>query len=237
MSTRTKILVVDDEKAVSITLALVFKSKGFEAQSANSGMEALELARSFRPDILLTDVMMPGMDGFELAEEVFNELPGCRVFLLSGAAQTIAVERITNLKMGALLIAKPIAPPTLLNIVSSNSLPPTDFQPKVLVVDDYEPHRYSLGRMLENAGFKVVQAATGEECLQKAKDVDVILLDIRHFQTSVVWRSASGFAPKQTRERFRLFTTRLLTTKTRRKRNPGLPERTNTLVFQLTRHG
>jgi len=178
MSTRTKILVVDDEKAVSITLALVFKAKGFEAQSANSGMEALELARSFRPDVLLTDVMMPGMDGFELAQQVFDELPGCRVFLLSGAAQTIAMERITNLKMGALLIAKPIAPPTLLNIVSSNSLPPADFQPTVLIVDDYEPHRYSLGRMLENAGLKVVQAATGEECLEKAKDVDVILLDI-----------------------------------------------------------
>jgi CheY-like chemotaxis protein len=62
--------------------------------------------------------------------------------------------------------------------VSSNSLPATDFQPTVLIVDDYEPHRYSLGRMLENAGLKVVQAATGEECLQKAKDVDVILLDI-----------------------------------------------------------
>ena len=178
MSTGTKILIVDDEKAVSITLTLVFKAKGFEARSANSGIEALELVRTFRPDVLVTDVMMPGMDGFELAEKVFKELPGCRVFLLSGAAQTIPLERITSLQMDALLIAKPVAPPTLLSIVSSNSLPEMDFQPTVLLVDDYEPHRYSLSRMLEHSGFKVMQAATGEECLEKAKDADLVLLDI-----------------------------------------------------------
>jgi CheY-like chemotaxis protein len=178
MSTPTKILIVDDERAVAITLALVFKAKGFETQSANSGAEALELARSFRPDVLVTDVMMPGMDGFELAEKIFDELPGCRIFLLSGAAQTIPMERITNLKMDALLIAKPVAPPTLLNIVSSKNLPTMSFQPTVLLVDDYEPHRYSLSRMLENSGFRVIQAANGEECLQKAKDADLVLLDI-----------------------------------------------------------
>lgn len=178
MVSATKILIVDDEKSVSITLGLVFKAKGFDAQSASSGVEALEIARSFRPDVLLSDVMMPGMDGFELAQKIFKELPGCRVFLLSGAAQTIPLERVTDLKMDALLIAKPIAPPTLLNIVSSNSLPAKDFKPTLLLVDDYEPHRYSFSRMLERSGFKVIQAASGEECLQKAKDADVILLDI-----------------------------------------------------------
>ena len=69
-----KILVVEDEIALQETLAYNLKRQGYEVQTCGDGLCALEAARSFRPDLVLLDVMLPGMDGFEVCRVIRQEM-------------------------------------------------------------------------------------------------------------------------------------------------------------------
>ena len=81
-----RILIADDERMIADTLATIVGLHGYEARTAYDGLEAVETARQWRPHILLTDVLMPVMDGIEAAIAVCRMLPECRVLLLSGVA-------------------------------------------------------------------------------------------------------------------------------------------------------
>jgi DNA-binding NtrC family response regulator len=110
-----RILIVDDEEIIADSLANILKDKGFAATAAYNGEQALELAATVEPDVLLSDVVMPGISGVELALSLIRRLPSCRVVLYS----SIAV--VTNLLKapGAAnypftLLAKPIHPDDLI---------------------------------------------------------------------------------------------------------------------------
>jgi two-component system KDP operon response regulator KdpE len=74
---KKRILVVDDHPGVLKFIEIDLKLRGFEVFSATSGKETLELVRSAKPDIVLLDMIMPDMDGFELLKELrtFSDLP------------------------------------------------------------------------------------------------------------------------------------------------------------------
>ena len=94
-----KVLVVDDEPNIVELLTVSLRFQGFEVESANSGEEALELARSFRPEAYILDVMMPDMDGFELLTKLRSEgLDGPVLFL---TAKDAVEDRIHGLTIGA----------------------------------------------------------------------------------------------------------------------------------------
>jgi two-component system OmpR family response regulator len=65
-----KILVVDDEDDIRRFLELVLREKGYEIETASGGEEGLATARSFRPDLVLLDIMMPGLDGWQVLERL-----------------------------------------------------------------------------------------------------------------------------------------------------------------------
>jgi CheY-like chemotaxis protein len=71
------VLVVDDEKVIADTLSMILSRSGFSTMAAYDGFTALELARSTPPDLLISDVVMPGMTGVELAITVTQTIPGC----------------------------------------------------------------------------------------------------------------------------------------------------------------
>lgn len=79
-----RILVVDDERFIAETLRLILEVHGYIAQSALSGIQAVELAQEFRPDLLLSDVMMPGMNGFEAGVQIKRRCPDCVLLFFSG---------------------------------------------------------------------------------------------------------------------------------------------------------
>ena len=81
---RLKVLVVDDEYSIAFSLGKILEHAGYETEWALNGEKAIEIAKRFRPDFLLTDFAMPGIDGLELAVEINKLLPACRVILLSG---------------------------------------------------------------------------------------------------------------------------------------------------------
>jgi DNA-binding NtrC family response regulator len=81
-----KVLVVDDERLLADTTAAILRRAGFNAKTAYGGFEALESMSSFEPDYLLTDIMMPAMNGVELAIAITRMYPGTKILLFSGQA-------------------------------------------------------------------------------------------------------------------------------------------------------
>jgi DNA-binding response OmpR family regulator len=71
------VLVVDDQPRVLRLIEIGLKLRGFEVISTTSGQEALDLVKSAKPDIMLLDIFMPGIDGFEVLKELrnFTDLP------------------------------------------------------------------------------------------------------------------------------------------------------------------
>ena len=94
-----KVLVVDDEPNIVELLTVSLKFQGFDVHSANSGNEALRIAREINPDAYIMDVMMPGMDGFELLGKLRAEgLDGPVLYL---TAKDSVDQRIHGLTIGA----------------------------------------------------------------------------------------------------------------------------------------
>ena len=77
-------LVIDDDKAVAGTLAMVLNTDGFGARAVYSGEAGVELARSLEFEFLVTGVVMPQMNGIEAAIQIRELLPKCKVLLVSG---------------------------------------------------------------------------------------------------------------------------------------------------------
>ncbi|MGA1526274.1 MAG: response regulator, partial [Planctomycetota bacterium] len=87
--TETTILVVDDEPFICRSLSFVLRKDGHRVLEARDGQEALDRIREERPDLVFLDVMMPKIDGFEVAETVRDdpELAGVRLVLLTARGQ------------------------------------------------------------------------------------------------------------------------------------------------------
>jgi DNA-binding response OmpR family regulator len=111
-----RVLVVDDEKAISDSLALILTKSGFVARSAYSGEQAIELARSFEPELIITDVLMPGISGIEAVSEILAFLPTCKVIVFSGQANTIDVSRRHSVSYE--ILPKPLPPNVLLEHIA-----------------------------------------------------------------------------------------------------------------------
>jgi two-component system response regulator VicR len=79
-----RILVVDDEAMIRDFVTLVLAASGHEVLSARDGIQGLQAFKESTPDILLTDIMMPGMDGLELLQEVFHSNSRPKIIAMSG---------------------------------------------------------------------------------------------------------------------------------------------------------
>lgn len=87
------VLLVDDEFMVRTVTADMLCELGFEVKEAESAEQALEsIDGGFRPDLVITDHLMPGMNGTDLAREVMQRVPGIRVLIISGYAETVGVD-------------------------------------------------------------------------------------------------------------------------------------------------
>lgn|SRR5689334_14846995 len=109
------ILVVDDEKRIADTLALILRSKAYCVATAYDGRQAYESCRRGAPRLVITDVVMPEMNGVELAIKVRSEMPDCAVLLFSGQAATADMLRDAQERgFDFELLAKPVHPEELL---------------------------------------------------------------------------------------------------------------------------
>ncbi|HWQ05429.1 MAG TPA: response regulator transcription factor [Longilinea sp.] len=93
-----KILVVDDEISLLETLEYNLRKQGYEVETASDGPNALSLARSIRPDLIVLDLMLPGMDGFEVCREIRKDM-SMPVLMLT--ARDDEIDRVVGLEVGA----------------------------------------------------------------------------------------------------------------------------------------
>jgi DNA-binding response OmpR family regulator len=78
---RNKILIVDDERTIADTLAVIFSQSGYETRAAYSSEQALEIIAEWLPDLAIIDVVLPLMNGIDLAILLRAQCPTCRLLL------------------------------------------------------------------------------------------------------------------------------------------------------------
>src|SRR5271154_2176338 len=123
------VLIVDDERVIADTLAAILSCNGYAALTAYDGMSALETARVVPPQMVITDVYMPGMSGIDLAIAIRKGIPDCKVLLFSGQASTVDLLTATrNAGYDFAALTKPIHPTELLAHVSKCLTASTDVE-------------------------------------------------------------------------------------------------------------
>jgi len=93
-----KVLVVEDEKILQETLAYNLRHQGYQVETSGDGKAAIELARTFHPDVIILDIMLPGMDGFEVCRILRQEMTTPILML---TARDDEIDRIVGLEVGA----------------------------------------------------------------------------------------------------------------------------------------
>src|SRR5512147_178518 len=104
----TKILVIDDEPSIVNLVTAYLKPEGYEVHTAVDGPSGLKAARAFKPDLIVLDVMLPGMDGIELLTRLRRE---SNVYVILLTARTEETDKIVGLSVGADdYVTKPFSP-------------------------------------------------------------------------------------------------------------------------------
>ena len=207
----SKILLIEDEEGIRKFTKINIEKAGYEVLEAGSGEEGVEIAFKEKPDVAILDVMLPGIDGFEVCEILRNEMPGIGIIMLTAKSQD--VDRILGLEKGADdYMNKPFNPQELIlrinslirrldfshNFESSNNSS-LEYGPFKLdsyskqftkdgVVIDLTPTELSLIKIfMENEG----KAFTREDLLEKAwgndskADTKIIDVNIRRIRTKI----------------------------------------------------
>lgn len=116
MSSRSCIFVVDDEPVIASSLAAILQMNGFYARFFTSPLEALAAARSDSPDVVISDVAMPGLSGIDLAIQIRAQHPNCKILLFSGQAATLdLLEGARTQGYDFRLLQKPVIPSEFLS--------------------------------------------------------------------------------------------------------------------------
>ena len=104
----TKILVIDDEPSITNLVSAYLKAEGYEVYTAADGNAGLKAARAYKPDLIILDVMLPGMDGLELLSRLRRESD---VYVLMLTARTEETDKLVGLSVGADdYVTKPFSP-------------------------------------------------------------------------------------------------------------------------------
>ncbi|HET9642654.1 MAG TPA: response regulator, partial [Burkholderiaceae bacterium] len=193
-----RVLVVDDNVDAAESLAALLKPDGHEVEVVHDAQEALASVRRFEPDVVLLDIGLPGMDGYEVARRIRQAVHGVRVTLVAttGWGQQKDRDRSRDAGFDHHLV-KPVDPQAIRRLLAD--LPPAasrlpapgagssmassgeDMGPgRVLVADDNELVRESFVQLLRSEGYEVRTAIDGLQAVKVAEEwhPQVVLLDI-----------------------------------------------------------
>ncbi|MCP5060248.1 MAG: response regulator [bacterium] len=170
------VLVADDDPNAVDLLARPLQEAGTKVVTASSGQEGLKLAQSLPPAAITLDVLMPGMDGWEVlrelkADPVTRDIPVIMV--------TMTDDRSLGYALGATeFLTKPVQRPQLVQLLERYAM--QDAERHAFVVDDKLENREVLRHALENEGWQVSEAENGRVALAKLSELEpsLILLDL-----------------------------------------------------------
>jgi DNA-binding response OmpR family regulator len=110
-----KVLFVDDEPGYSRAMTYTLEKEGYEVVSASNGLQALMKAQKENPDLIILDVMLPGMDGFEVCSRLRNDPQTSPIPIIMLSAKGQDADKSTGLRVGALdYLTKPVENTTLM---------------------------------------------------------------------------------------------------------------------------
>jgi len=113
-----KVLIVDDEPNILTALEFLFRRSGYDVRLASNGVEALEQAETYRPDVMLLDIMMPVKNGYEVCQNVRERphLAGMKIVMLSAKGSEAEINK--GLSLGAdRYVTKPFSSKDLLAMI------------------------------------------------------------------------------------------------------------------------
>jgi DNA-binding response OmpR family regulator len=114
-----KILVIEDDPAISRLVDYTLRHEGYEVVTAANGLEGIRKARNEAPDLVILDVMLPGMDGFEICHQLRSDPDTEQLLILMFSAKAQEVDKNTGLKVGADdYLPKPAAPAEIVSRVA-----------------------------------------------------------------------------------------------------------------------
>ncbi len=113
---KTKLLIIEDEKITRISLSDILTTEGYEVFSADDGEEGLNIFRTENPDIVITDLRLPKLNGIDVLTTIVSINPSCKVILITAYASVDTA--IQSLKIGAYdYLTKPFSPEKLISIL------------------------------------------------------------------------------------------------------------------------
>jgi signal transduction histidine kinase/DNA-binding response OmpR family regulator len=174
---RPKILVIDDDKDIRVVISEILDQSGYEVFTAGSGQQGLDLATQIAPNLIILDIMMPGMDGWTVLTKLQHKptLADIPVIILSGAS---GLEMAMSLGAAAVLF-KPVDANQLTAEIASQLAPiPPSF---VLLVEDDADSRTLITRLLDSEGWNSRSAINGNAALRvlKLATPAMIILDLK----------------------------------------------------------
>jgi DNA-binding response OmpR family regulator len=114
----TRVLVIDDEPPIRLLCRVNLEAEGMEVLEASDGPTGLEMARNDEPDVILLDVMMPGLDGWQVAEELIDGERTNAIPIVFLTARAEARDRARGLDLGGIdYVTKPFNPVELASLV------------------------------------------------------------------------------------------------------------------------
>ena len=117
MERRRRVLIVDDEPNIVLSLEFLLQQQGYEVSIARDGEAALAAAEERQPDLVVLDVMLPGLDGFEVCRRLRERSATLRILLLTARGRD--VERVRGLEEGAdAYVTKPFSTRDLMKTVA-----------------------------------------------------------------------------------------------------------------------
>lgn len=171
-----RILIVDDDHQRARTLVDILKVKGYHAQDAYSGVEALEMVGANSFDRVLTDIKMPDMNGMELHKSIKDKHPDLPVMMMTAYITEELVRE--GLEEGAVACrTKPLDINKLLHFLSMLRIKRT-----VIIVDDDSSYSKTLTYLLEMRHYKVLNVADPDELLDvilMSDGYQIVLLDMK----------------------------------------------------------
>jgi PAS domain S-box-containing protein len=170
------ILVVDDDASIREYLRQELEAEQYCVREAKDGMEAIEQAKSLHPDLIVLDVMMPKMNGFDVAAVLKNDPQTMNIPIV---ILSIVQDKERGFRIGIdRYFTKPVETESLLEEIGT-LLARGSSRKKILIVDEDVSTVKVLAEVLQTQGYTVSEASNGRECIEKALTVkpDTIIVD------------------------------------------------------------
>lgn len=180
MPGKIKILVVDDDPSLLDLLIETLNTIGYDAAGVQSAAEALNRLNEAEFQLVITDIKMPGMDGFALAEKIGQDYSDLPVIFITGVFTSQILEKTVSDRV----LAKPFRIGQLESLIKKSLAPRQETSAggeQILVVDDDDSFRMMLTETLKLSDYSVISANDGEEAMDilSRENISAVITDLK----------------------------------------------------------